>query len=147
MTVGAAACSGLYFVIQRPLVVKLGTISAAACTMLAGGLLLVPWSIEGLSIMATNHAALRAILYLALAASVGGYALWMVALRSLGATRAAMFLFLMAPLTGLIEAIGRRVMPSINLILGGALTIFGVTLASAKSPLRTVGHNKASHTK
>jgi len=138
MTIGAAACSGLYFVIQRPLVIKLGPISAAASTMLAGGLMLIPWSMEGLFVMATSQTALRAILYLALAASVGGYALWMVALKSLGATRSAMFLFLMAPLTGVMEAIGRGVRPSTSLILGGALTILGVTLASAKPPLFTV---------
>ncbi|MGL5839555.1 MAG: DMT family transporter [Sphingorhabdus sp.] len=127
----AAACSGAYFVIQRPLVTQLGPLNAAACTMLTGGLWLLPWAPSGLTSTFDSHTALFAVLYLAVLASVAGYALWMIALQGLGATRAAIFLFLMAPMTAAMDLIGGRIAFSTQLLIGGALAIAGVVIASA----------------
>lgn len=129
LILAAAACSGSFFVLQRPLIARLGPVTSAAATMVAGGLWLLPWAPAGLAAMAADRTARTAILYLALGASVCGYAFWMVALDRLGATRAALLLFLMAPLTAFLEvAIGQAgfAMPT---LVGGILAVIGIRVA------------------
>lgn len=127
--VAAAFCSGTYFVIQRPIVLKYGPINSAASTMLAGAVLLLPWAKDGLVKTFSTPVALLPVLYLAIFASIIAYVLWMMALRGLGATKSAILLFLMAPLTMLLEFAFNLYLPSQSEIIGCLITVCGVTLA------------------
>lgn len=99
--------------------------------MLAGGLWLLPWAPSGLIATIDSRASLAAVLYLALLASIVGYALWMIALQGLGATRSAVFLFLMAPFTAAMDLAGGRVSFSWLLLIGGILAVLGVVISAA----------------
>ena len=78
------------------------------------------------------------MIYLAIAATVMAYTLWMVALRHVDATSAAPTLFLQ-PLFGTgiaIAVLGER--PSWTTLLGGAIIILGVWTASRAGPPQAV---------
>ncbi|QAY75275.1 DMT family transporter [Sphingosinicella sp. BN140058] len=130
LILAAAACSGFFFVLQRPLIARLGPMTSAAAVMAAGGLWLLPWAPAGITAMAADRTARTAILYLALGSSVCGYAFWMVALDRLGATRAALLLYLMAPLTALLEiAIGEAEF-ALPTLAGAILALVGIGVAA-----------------
>ncbi|WP_158266481.1 DMT family transporter [Allosphingosinicella deserti] len=122
----AAACSGTTFVLQRPLACRYGAAKAAGWPLIVGALLLAPWLPTGLRQAAAAPQAIAAIAFLALGAGVLGYACWMVALAGLGASRAANFLFLMAPLATVLAIPINGHVPPPTTILGGAATLAGV---------------------
>ena len=122
----AAICSGTTFVVQRPLVCRYGAAKAAGWPLIVGALLLAPWLPAGLKQAAAAPEAIAAIAFLAVGAGVLGYACWMVALAGLGASRAANFLFLMAPLATVLAIPINGHIPPPTTILGGAATLAGV---------------------
>ncbi len=126
----AAACSGGYFVIQRPLVLRYGAITSASWTIVAGALLLLPWLPSGVAQTAQSVEAIAAVAFLSLGAGVLGYICWMEALAGLGAARAANLLFLMAPLATLLAIPITGEVPEPATILGGAVALAGVALVN-----------------
>lgn len=130
LCLASAFLSGTYFVIQRPLVAKLGPISSAAATMLAGALILLPWAPAALGRLGHEPALVFPVLYLAVLASVVAYSFWMVAIAGLGAARASQTLFLMAPATAAMEWVAGREAFSAAVAIGGAIAVFGIIIAS-----------------
>jgi drug/metabolite transporter (DMT)-like permease len=130
MILAAAACSGGYFVIQRPLVLRYGAATSASWTIAVGALLLLPWLPSGIAQTAHSVEAIAAVAFLALGAGVLGYICWMEALAGLGAARAANLLFLMAPLATLLAIPITGVVPAPATILGGAVALAGVAIVN-----------------
>ena len=128
--VAAAACSGSYFVLQRPLVLRYGAITAASWTILVGAVLLLPWLPQGIAQTARSGEAIVAVGFLALGAGVLAYTLWMSALAGLGAARAANLLFLMAPLATALSALTLGSRPGMPTLIGGALALLGVAIVN-----------------
>ncbi|MBB6426889.1 DMT family transporter [Sphingopyxis sp. JAI128] len=126
----AASLSGIYFVIQRPLVARLGPLSAALSTMVAGGLILFPWAPGALGDVVRHPDLLVPLAYLAIFASVLAYFLWMVALADLGAARASQFLFLMAPVAAIMEWSAGLEPFRPAVVVGGVLAVAGLVVAS-----------------
>lgn len=126
----AAACSGGYFVLQRPLVMRYGAMTSAGWTIAVGALLLLPWLPIGLKQVAMSHEAIAAAMFLALGAGVVGYACWMKALAGLGAARAANLLFLMAPLATVLSIPVTGHFPELSTVLGGAMALAGVAIVN-----------------
>ncbi len=128
--VAAAACSGSYFVLQRPLAQRYGAIPAASWTILAGAVLLLPWLPQGIVQTAQSGDATIAVGYLAIGAGVLAYTFWMTALAGLGAARAANLLFLMAPLATALAALTLGIRPGAPTIVGGACALLGVAIVN-----------------
>lgn len=130
LILAAAACSGGYFVMQRPLVVRYGAMSSASWTIVFGALLLTPWLPSGLEQVATSREAMLSAAFLAVGAGVIGYACWMRALAGLGAARAANLLFLMAPLATVLSIPVTGHIPELSTVFGGAAALAGVAIVN-----------------
>lgn len=134
LVLGAAACSGSYFVLQRPLVQRYGALTSAAITILIGAILLSPGLPHAMGHLTGSVRSTVALLFLGLGAGVLAYPCWMLALEGMGAARAARWLFLMAPLATGIDAIMTRQFPAPALILGGAFALVGVIVGNSQPP-------------
>lgn len=126
----AAACSGGYFVVQRPLVLRYGAAASAGWTIVAGAILLLPWLPSGVAQTTRSAEAIAATAFLSFGAGVLGYVCWMEALAGLGAVRAANLLFLMAPLAMLLAIPVTGTVPGFATILGGAVALAGVAIVN-----------------
>jgi drug/metabolite transporter (DMT)-like permease len=134
----AAICDAVLIVMQRPLIERYGAARATAYTLMAGGLWLSPWLWSGLSEFVAAPMRNRvAVLYLGLAAGSIAYATWFYALGKLGASRAAMFLYLISPLAMLIAFLIYRDRPTASMLVGGACTLAGVIVATAPRMIRS----------
>lgn len=129
----AAILSGAYFVIQRPLVAKVGPISAASATMLAGGIWLSPWAHGAFFRLTIEPALWMPVLYLAVLASIVAYSFWMIAISGLGAAQASQTLFLMAPLAAATEWVLGWERFNAIIAAGGLVVIAGVIIASGRA--------------
>ena len=134
----AALCQATYFIIQRPLVPQYGALASTAYTIIAGALLLTPWLPAGLRALGTaapHSAPAEALLALVLLPSILGYAAWTHALGTLGAARAANFLYLVAPVATGISYMLTGEIPGLSTLLGGVLAISGVAIVNFRSRL------------
>jgi drug/metabolite transporter (DMT)-like permease len=133
LVLGAAVCSASYFVLQKPLAVRYGSLTSAALTIIFGALWLAPWLPQGVAeAWSMTWAGWAALLFLALGAGVVGYACWMRALALLGAARATLLLYAVAPLALAISAVLTGERPSGTVVLGGLLCLAGVALATLR---------------
>jgi drug/metabolite transporter (DMT)-like permease len=135
----AAACSGSYFVLQRPLVARYGAGVCAALTIITGAVLLAPWLPSGVAELAAAPRALGPVLFLALGSGVVGYVAWMSALHGLGAARAANLLFLTAPLATLLAVPLTHRAPNAATIVGGVGALIGVAIVNRRAGPAVVG--------
>jgi drug/metabolite transporter (DMT)-like permease len=130
---GAAVCTGSYFVLQKPLVAKYGAMPCAAYTMLIGALLLSPWLPGAASTLSVSSwTAFGAVVALAVFPAALGYATWTYALGHFGAARASNFLYLIAPVATALAFLFTGETPNISTIAGGALSILGVIIVNTR---------------
>jgi drug/metabolite transporter (DMT)-like permease len=140
LVLAAAACSGSYFVMQRPLVQRHGALTSASATILCGAALLSPGLPYATSHITGSARSTGALLFLALGAGVLAYPCWLLALERLGAARAARWLFLIAPIATAMNAVMTWRLPGPTLIAGGALALIGVAFSNSRdktAPPRT----------
>lgn len=131
LVLGAAWCSAIYFVLQRPLIGRYGPGACAAYAMLAGMLLLLPWSGRGFSEAAAAPAAAQvALLLLAIFPAAIGYFSWAVVLGHFGAARAAAFLYLVPPTATFFAFAITGEQPRLMTVVGGAVAIAGVAIVN-----------------
>ncbi len=130
---GAAVCTGSYFVLQKPLVAKYGAMPCAAYTMLIGALLLSPWLPGAASTLSVSSwKAFGAVVALAVFPAALGYATWTYALGHFGAARASNFLYLIAPVATALAFLFTGETPNVSTIAGGALSILGVIIVNTR---------------
>jgi drug/metabolite transporter (DMT)-like permease len=132
LVAGAALCTAIYFVVQRPLVARYGALACTAYTLLAGALFLLPFLPGALPRLAAPDGAPLAATVVALGVfpAAFGYAAWTYALGRFGAARAANFLYLVPPVAALFgfAALGETMSA---LTLGGAaVAISGVAIVN-----------------
>lgn len=136
----AALCQASYFIVQRPLVPRYGALASTAYTIIAGALLLTPWlptAGRTLAALGPSSAPALALLALVLFPSILGYAAWTYALGTLGAARAANFLYLVAPVAMGISYLLTGEIPGWSTLFGGALAISGVAIVNLRSKLHS----------
>ena len=131
---GAALCTAIYFVLQRPLVPRYGALACTAYTLIAGALFLAPFLPGAAPILVAPERARAAATVVALGVfpAAIGYAAWTYALDRFGAARASTFLYLVPPLAALIgfAALGEA-MSALTLV-GAAVAISGVAIVNTR---------------
>lgn len=136
LIVMAAILQASYFTLQRPLVPRYGALACTAYTFIAGALLLTPWLPEAARSLAAGGAdssATHALLALVLMPSIVGYVAWTYALGSLGAGRAANFLYLVPPVAIAISFVLAGEVPRWSTLVGGLIAIGGVAIVNLRS--------------
>lgn len=127
---GAAICSGLYFILLKPLIERHGALNAAAMTILITGILLLPWLPQALSQAKIKLNPTLAVVFLAIFPGFIAHILWMSAIKGLGASIAANFTFLIAPIATMIAVVITHDVLKPIFILGSALVVFGVYITT-----------------
>ena len=138
LVVLAAACQATYFTLQRPLVPRYGALACTAYTFIAGALLLTPWlpgAAASLAAAGSSSPATYAVVALVLVPSIIGYASWTYALGTLGAARAANFLYLVPPVATGISYLLTGEIPRWSTLVGGLVAILGVAIVNLRPKL------------
>ena len=136
--------SAVYFVGQRPLSLRLGTLTVTAFTFFAGTLGCLPF-VGGLpqALHAAPWSHLAALLWLGVAPSFLGYLTWNVAVKRASATRVSSFIYLSPPIALLIGWVWIGEVPTAMELLGGVIVIGGVVLANARRKSAPAALNEA----
>ncbi len=131
---GAALCAGLYMALGRDLLSRYSPLTITTFQALAAVLIFFP--LASLELFThqwgeTNAFTFMAVVYLALFCSVLAFFLWNYGISRLEASRAAVFTNLVPVFTvfGAYFLLGEKIYA--GQMIGGALVIGGVTLASA----------------
>ena len=125
----AATLTAVYFHILKPLVSIYGAITSAAYTILFGTIPMLFWFPEmfGFVINSTNEVRI-AFLWLALFPTTIGYLTWTYTVGHYGANKASLFLYLIPPISILLDFFWYNNIPSLYTILGGLMIILSVSL-------------------
>jgi drug/metabolite transporter (DMT)-like permease len=125
----------LYTILGKPLVLKMGALSATASANFAGLFLLFPFGMYGASAFPFEHlhsSDWAGIFYLGIGTSIIGYLLWYYALRRIDASRLAVFSNGQPIVASIMSVIFLDATISIQFVIGGIITIGGVILAQRK---------------
>lgn len=136
--------SAVYFVGQRPLSLRLGTLTVTAFTFFAGTLGCLPFA-GGLprALHAAPWSHILALLWLGVAPSFLGYLTWNIAVKRASATRVSSFIYLSPPIALLIGWVWIGEVPTAMELLGGVIVIGGVVLANARRKSAPAALNEA----
>lgn len=133
LILGAAVCTAVTTIVQKPLFADHDPLSVAAWNMVLGALCLTPFLPEGFAQAGVADSAdIWAVVYLGIVPSVIAYSTWAMALSRLPAARASNFLYLVAPVATLIGFIWLGELPTLLGIVGGALALGGVMIVNLK---------------
>ena len=125
--------TAVFFVGQKPLLARNGTLGVTAFTFFAGTLGALPFAggIGGaLRLAPWSHVA--ALLYLGVAPTFVGYLAWNIALRRVSASQLASFLYFSPPIAVLIGWLWLHEQPRALTLVGGVITVAGVALANGR---------------
>lgn len=133
LILGAALCTALTSIVQKPLFARHKPQTVAAVNIIVGALALSPFLPGSIAQAQTAPAeALFAAIYLAVIPSFLVYGTWAVALSRLPAARATNFLYCVPPLATLMGWLWLGEVPTLFGVIGGALALGGVVLVNVK---------------
>jgi len=123
----AAISTSIYFVVQKPLLVKYSSLEVVTYAIWFGTLAMLPGlvgirgEIESASISST-----MAVVYLGVFPAVVAYVAWSYILSRMPASRAATFLYVVPVLSILLGFVLINEMPTIVSLVGGGVVLSGV---------------------
>ncbi|GBQ70197.1 hypothetical protein AA103196_2418 [Ameyamaea chiangmaiensis NBRC 103196] len=133
LVAGAALCAALYMVAQKPLLGRYGALPTTAYTLIAGAVFLSPALGQGARALA--HApptTWAAVLTLGIFPAALGYAAWGFVIGHLGAARGMVLIYLLPPTTMVLAYGLTGETPTRATLVGGAIVMAGVVLATAR---------------
>ncbi|MET0744853.1 MAG: DMT family transporter [Microvirga sp.] len=133
LILGAALCSAISAVAQKPLFVRHNPLTVSAWNMVLGAGLLLPALPSGLAQAAqASPAGWFAVLYLGAIPSLVAYATWAVVLSRLPAGRASNFMYCVPPVAMAISFLWLGEVPTAIGALGGLLALAGVAIVNLR---------------
>ena len=125
----AAILTATYFHILKPLVTIYGSLTSFAYTIVFGTLPMVFWFPETYNfLLISNNEVKLAFLWLALFPTALGYLTWTFAVGYYGANKASLSLYLIAPISLIINYLLYDKEPSLQTIIGGLIIITSLAL-------------------
>jgi drug/metabolite transporter (DMT)-like permease len=131
IVLAAAVAQAIFHTAQKPLLARYTGFEVTVYAMWAGTLFILPWT--GSLVRALPHASAAAIgsaIFLGLAPSAVGFVLWAYALARMDVGRATTALYLVPAVAVLIALVWLGQVPSPLELIGGAIALAGVVLAS-----------------
>jgi len=131
--IGAAVCTSVDAVIQKPLFQRHRALVVAAWSMIFAALFLAPGLPHAVAQFAAAGVTPRlAAIYLGIVPSFMAYGAWSVTVSRFPASRAANFLYCIPPTATVMGFVWLGEEPSLLGILGGAMALAGVALVSLR---------------
>ncbi|MDC1066637.1 DMT family transporter [Alphaproteobacteria bacterium] len=125
----AAILTATYFHILKPLVTIYGSLTSFAYTIVFGTLPMVFWFPETYNfLIISNNEVKLAFLWLAIFPTALGYLTWTFAVGYYGANKASLSLYLIAPISLIINYLWYDKEPSLQTIIGGLIIITSLAL-------------------
>jgi drug/metabolite transporter (DMT)-like permease len=151
LVLGAALAQATFFVSQKALLRRHGSLAVTAWAMGLGAAFALPLA-PGLpsDVVAAPPAALLAVAFLAIAASAIGFLTWAYAVARIDVTAAASTLYAVPPVAALVGWVALGEVPAPLTAVGGAIALTGVAItarsrgqAASRSarPAATAGHS------
>lgn len=131
LILGAALCSSVATVLQKPLFVRHKPLTVSAWNMVLGSLVLAPWLPNAFAELSSAPAAsIQAAIYLGLVPSLIAYGTWSIALSRLPASRASNFMYCVPPVATLLGFLWLGEVPTVIGAAGGAMALVGVAVVN-----------------
>jgi len=133
LILGAALCTSVTTVVQKPLFAKHKPLTVSAWNMVLGALFLTPWLPQAASELAVAPASgVQAMIYLGLVPSLVAYGTWAVALSRLPASRASNFMYCVPPVATLLGFLWLGEVPPLLGAIGGIMALIGVAVVNVR---------------
>jgi drug/metabolite transporter (DMT)-like permease len=131
LVLGAAAAQATFFVSQKALLRRYGSLAVTAWAMGLGAAMALPLA-PGLAadVEAAPTAALLAVGFLAFGASALGFLTWAYAVARVDVTAAASTLYAVPPVAALVGWVALDEVPSALTAVGGAIALTGVAITA-----------------
>lgn len=127
----AAVVFALYFILQKPLLVNYTPLQVVAAAVWIGTVLMLPASFNVVSeLRDAPGSTLGVIVYLGVVPGALAYASWSYVLSQIPASKAASFIYFVAPVTVLIGWLWLGEVPTVLSLLGGAIALSGVVVVN-----------------
>ena len=137
LILGAALCTSLYFVLQRPLLARLHPFHFTVWSLILGSLpFLVFLPGFGSELARAPLSAHLAVIYIGLFPAALAYLTWTFALSRVPASRVTSFLYVSPVLAIFIAWLWLGEVPSVLSLLGGAVALVGVVLLNTLGRVR-----------
>ena len=125
----AAILTATYFHILRPLVPIYGALTSTAYTILFGTLPMLFWLPQTInSLIMSSYDIQIAFFWLALFPTAIGYLTWTYTVGHFGANKASLFLYLIPPVSIILDYIWYKNEPNLITVVGGTIILLSVSL-------------------
>ena len=123
----AAISQSLYFVIQKPLLLKYSALELVSYSIWSGTLFLMVFSPDLINtVRIASNSATAAVIYIGIFPGAIGYVSWSYVLARFPASKATQFLYMVPIVAIIISYIWIEEIPSMISLVGGAIALVGV---------------------